>query len=233
MNGLELSKAYFEIYGYPMLREQFPDLLPSLAAGLTGSGSECFGYDDSVSRDHDYEPGFCLFLPDETIIDRSAAFRLERAYAKLPKEFMGLSRLQIQPVGGARHGVIRISDFFMEKVGSPDGALSPMQWLQLPDYALAEAVNGRLFLDSPCILSTIRERLARYPDDVRRKKMAAQILLMAQSGQYNYTRCLRHGETAAAQLTVFEFVRHCLQTIFLLNQTYMPYYKWSFRALRQ
>ncbi len=56
MTGLELSRAYFEEYGMPMLEEQFPDLLPFLAAGLFGSGSECFGYDDEVSQDHDFEP---------------------------------------------------------------------------------------------------------------------------------------------------------------------------------
>ena len=63
MNGLELSRAFFEECGRPMLEESFPSLLPYLAAGLCGSGSECFGYDDALSRDHDFEPGFLLFLP--------------------------------------------------------------------------------------------------------------------------------------------------------------------------
>ena len=52
MNGLELSRAFYETYGLPMLRTQFPELLPLLAVGLIGSGSECFGFDDEVSRDH-------------------------------------------------------------------------------------------------------------------------------------------------------------------------------------
>ena len=56
---------------------------------------------------------------------------------------------------------------------------------------------------------------------------------MAQSGPYNYSRCLHHGETGAAQLAVNEFVQHAMRAIFLLNDTYMPYYKWQFRALRQ
>ena len=81
MKGLELSEKYFEEYGQPMLEKEFPDILPYLAVGLFGSGSECFGYDDEVSRDHDFEPGFCIFLPDESVIDRRTAFQLERAYA--------------------------------------------------------------------------------------------------------------------------------------------------------
>ena len=59
MNGLELSHAFFETWGRPMLEKEFPQLLPYLAVGLFGQGSECFGFDDAVSRDHDFEPGFC------------------------------------------------------------------------------------------------------------------------------------------------------------------------------
>ena len=84
MQGLELSRAYFEAYGAPMLREQFPEWADRLAVGLVGSGSECFGWDDAVSQDHDFEPGFCIFLPEEELLDRQTEFRLERAYAKLP-----------------------------------------------------------------------------------------------------------------------------------------------------
>ena len=75
MKGLELSKAFYEEYGKEML-EEFPELLPYLAAGLAGSGSECFGYDDEISADHDLEPGFCIFLPGEEIVDRKSAFLL-------------------------------------------------------------------------------------------------------------------------------------------------------------
>ena len=232
MNGLEISKAYFEAYGAPMLREQFPDLMPLMAAGLTGSGSECFGYDDEISRDHDFEPGFCLFLPGEDRVSRQEAFRLERAYARLPREFMGLSRGLMQPVGGARRGVMRTAEFFSDKVGAPDGLLTPMQWLSTPDSALAEATNGALFYDGLGDVTRIRQALARYPEDVRRKKLAGNLLLMAQSGQYNYQRCIRHGETGAAQLAAVEFVRHTMQTVFLLNGVYQPYYKWCFRAMR-
>ena len=116
MKGLELSRSYFENFGKTML-EEFPDILPKIAAGLCGSGSECFGFDDDISRDHDFEPGFCIFLPSEETVDRRSAFLLERAYSKLPSEHMGVKRLKIQPVGGPRHGVMRIEDFFKARTG--------------------------------------------------------------------------------------------------------------------
>lgn len=232
MNGIELSRAYYEAYGAPMLREQFEPLLPLIAVGLAGSGSECYGYDDEISRDHDFEPGFCLFLPGEDRVDRATAFRLERAYAKLPRAFMGVSRAALAPVGGARRGVLRTADFFAAHAGAPDGALTPGQWLAARDYALAEAVNGEIFYDGLGEVTAIRARLAAYPRDVRLKKLAGNLLLMAQSGQYNYARCLRHGEAGAAQLAAIEFVQSAMRAVFLLNRVYEPYYKWRFRAMR-
>ncbi|MBR5571298.1 MAG: DUF4037 domain-containing protein [Oscillospiraceae bacterium] len=233
MKGLELSRAFFEAYGRPMLEQQFPALLPYLAVGRFGSGSECFGYDDEISRDHDFEPGFCIFLPGEDVVDRRTAFLLERAYAKLPREFMGLRRSLVTPVGGARQGVLRTSEFFSEKIGNSCGELSLYDWLRVPEYTLAECTNGALFLDNCGEVSAIRQRLASYPHDVRCKKLAGNLLLMAQAGQYNYSRCLAHGETAAAQLAINEFVNAALAVIFLLNERYLPFYKWRFRALRE
>ena len=61
MKGLELAKAYYEEYGRPMIQEKFPKYAERIAVGLAGEGSECFGYDDELSRDHDFEAGFCLW----------------------------------------------------------------------------------------------------------------------------------------------------------------------------
>ena len=232
MNGLELSRAFFEECGRPMLTEKFPELMPYLSAGLFGRGSECFGYDDAISHDHDFEPGFCLFLPEESVVDRRTAFLLERAYSKLPRTFRGVSRPVLQPVGGARRGVFRTAEFFQKLIGSPDETLDLRGWLSIPEQALAEATNGEIYFDSLGEVTRIRSGLHYFPEDVRRKKLAGHLLLMEQSGQYNFARCLSHGETGAAQLAAAEFVSSALSSVFLLNRSYQPYYKWRFRALR-
>ena len=232
MKGLELSKKYYEEHGKLMLQEHFPEIEHLIAVGLVGSGSDCYGYDDDISHDHDFEPGFCLFLPDESIIDEKTFFNLERAYSKLPKEFCGYKRSLVKPVGGSRNGVFRTKDFYNKKIGSPDGELTYEQWFSLPDYTLAEATNGEIFEDDFGEFTKIRNKLLNMPHDIFLKKLAGNLLLMAQSGQYNYPRILNRGETASAQLSLFEFSNAAMKVYFLLNGKYMPYYKWQFRALR-
>ena len=232
MKGLELSEKYYNEYGAEMLRKNFAEVEGKLAIGLVGSGSECFEYDDEVSQDHDFEPGFCIFIPDVSEVDEQTAFALSRAYAKLPDEFMGFKRLKLSPVGGSRHGVIRISEFYISKCGHPAGKLMPGNWLNVPEYSLAETVNGKVFVDNYGEFTRIRESLSYYPELIRLKKLSGYLLQMAQSGQYNYVRCIKRGENAAAQLALHTFTESALHVIFLLNKKYMPYYKWCFRALR-
>lgn len=232
MKGLELSRKFYEEYGKPMLENEFRDCFHLLAIGLVGSGSDCYGYDDEFSLDHDFEPGFCIFTPDTSVLDDKTFFRLERAYSKLPQEFMGYKRSLVKPVGGSRNGVFRTSDFYIKKVGSPDGNLSSEQWLSLPDFALLEATNGEIFCDNLGEFTKTRNEIKEYPRDIFLKKLAGNLLLMAQSGQYNYPRILKRGETGSAQLSLFEFTNAAIKCFFLLNNTYLPYYKWQFKALR-
>ena len=104
----------------------------------------------------------------------------------------------------------------------------------MPSHALLCASNGEVFSDPLGEFSAIRDvLLAGYPEDVRRKKLAAHAVMMAQSGQYNYPRLLKRGELGGAQLAVYEFVRHAISSIYLLNRRYEPFYKWAYRGLRE
>lgn len=232
MKGLELCEKFYNEYGSSILKDQFKDLLPFIAVGVAGSGSECLGFDDETSQDHDFEPGFCIFVPDEDIVTESQFFQLEKAYSKLPKEFMGYKRSTLSPVGGNRHGVIRTPQFFTSKAGTKNGKLDTYQWFNIPENSLLEAVNGKIFEDNYGEVTAIRNKLQYLPQEVRLKKLAGNILIMGQAGQYNYPRCIKRGDTAAAQLSVIEFVNSTINAIFLINEKYRPYYKWCFKALR-
>ena len=235
MRGIDAARQWYESAGAPMLEREFGDLVSRIAVGRAGHGSECFGYDDEVSRDHDYFTGFRLWITEED--EREFGFRLERAYLKLRKEFPpdgeGGGDPGSSQLGDAEDGVIAIPDFYRRHLGFPGAPENWRQWLYTPSHAFAEATNGAVFRDDLGVFSCIRDAILNcMPEDVRRKKIAARAVFMAQSGQYNYMRCLRHGEPGAAMLALGEFVRNAAEMVFLLNRKYAPYYKWVFRAMR-
>ena len=232
MKGLELARKYYESFGKELLEESFSDVKKYVCVGLFGEGSECYGFDDEVSCDHDFEPAFCVFIPDDVnLVSEKRAFELERAYSKLPKEFLGYKRQNVAPVGGQRHGVIRTGEFFEKKIGKKSRPLSLNEWVTIPSFYLSECTNGEIFDDYYGEVSNIRRYLSNMPKDATLKKLAGHLLLAAQSGQYNYPRCIEHKETGSAQMAAFEFVKNVLASIFLLNDKHMPYYKWQFRTL--
>lgn len=232
MRGIEISREFYLQYGKPMLEAEFSDVIDLIAIGLCGEGSECLGFDDEISRDHDFDAGFCLFIREED--EKKFGFRLERAYSKLPREFMGLKRSLLSPVGGNRHGVITVESFYTKHLGTPTAPDTVERWLYTPSASLLAASNGEVFCDPLGAFSSVREKLVSgYPEDIRRKKLAAHTVMMAQAGQYNYPRCIARGERGAAQLAVFEFVRHAISAIYLLNNKYEPFYKWAYRGMEK
>ena len=228
MKGLEEAKALYESKGREMIRSLFPAYEGRIAVGLAGHGSECFGFDDELSRDHDFVPGFCLWLTDGD--DLAVGARLAHAY----RELVTPGTAERSAMGEKKLGVLRTSDFYRRYTGCSGAPESPEHWLSLPSWALAEATNGEVWRDDLGEFSAIRETLLHgMPEDVRKKKIAARAAEMAQAGQYNYARCLAHGEAGAAQLALTEFVRSACSMVFLLNRAHAPYYKWIFRAMGQ
>ena len=230
MQGLELSRRYYEEYGLPMIKEQFAEYENRIAVGLAGMGSDCFGFDDEISRDHDFGAGFCLWLTDED--NELFGFELARAYSRLPKEFMGFEKGKSNYYANSRYGVKTISDFYLPMTGKKGAPETVWEWLNIPEHSLAAAVNGSIFRDDLGEFTKIRETiLYGMPEDIRLKKLSARAAIMAQSGQYNYPRCVAHGEKGAAALAVSEFVKNTVSLVYLINGKYAPFYKWALRGM--
>lgn len=226
------EKWYFELLA-PALEAELGEVSHRIAAGVAGRGSQCFGYDDEISCDHDYGIGLSLWLTDED--DLKYGIAIHRIYQKLhrelPEKFTASARSRH---GYDEHGVDTISAFYRRHTGFPGVPETLEQWLKTPAYAFAEAVNGKIFRDDPGIFSRIRKEIkSNMPEDVRLKKLSFHTVMAAQSGQYNFPRILKHGENGAAMLALSDFVRHAAEIIFLLNRTFAPYYKWLFRAMRE
>ena len=230
MKGLELAKQYWEEIALPAINAEFPELLDHAAFGLAGEGSECFGFDDDISRDHDWGPGFCIWMTDED--HRCLGLRATALYQSLPSIFQGYQRLnQIQQTMD-RTGVQTIGQFYERLLGIDHPPQTEQDWFFLPEQGLAAATNGVVFLDRPHIFTQFRSvLLSHYPTDVCLKKLAAHCALAAQAGQYNYVRCQKRNDSVSSILAASQFIEHVHSIVFLLNKAYKPYYKWSQKAM--
>lgn len=232
MKGLELSQKYYEAYGRQMIRTQFPEIADQAAVGLVGYGSECLGFDDEISSDHDYGSSFCIWLPRGTYLQCGS--QMQAAYDALPKEFMGCAARVEEEQGKGRVGVLCLEDFYLEILGRDGVPETDAEWFAVSEAALATATNGAVFED-PCGKFTgIREGLlAYYPKEVWRKKLAESLAKAAQAGQYNYARAMKRGERIAAEIALTEFVKEAMQIVYLLNKKYAPFYKWMHRGMQE
>lgn len=232
MQGLELARAFYTQCGEAMLKREFSAVLDRIAVGLAGQGSECGGYDDEISQDHDFSPGFIIWIPEED--EDKYGFRLSTAYDKLPKEFMGYPVEHRSRMGDGRKGVKTVEGFCRQFLGMSHAPENWREWMRIPSWALDQATNGEIWHDGLGRFSAVRETLLHgMPEDVRLKKLAAAAALMAQTGQYNYPRCMKHGEKGAAAIAVSEFAKQTVSLAYLLNRQHMPYYKWMFRGMEK
>ena len=229
MKGLELARKYYDTYMEDLLAA-VPEARGRFAAGLAGEGSQCFGFDDEISRDHDFGPGFCIWLTDADFA--SFGGKLQQAYDALPDNFVGFSRKSI--IARDRFGVMTIGDFYSRFTGFPEGVpASLIDWLFVAENQLAAATNGEIFQDDLGLFSGIRHSLLRfYPEDVRRKKIAARGAVMSQAGQYNLLRSIQRHDSVAATLALARFTEAAISMAHLLEGRYTPFYKWGFRSLQ-
>lgn len=117
--NLARCRMFYEKYGAPMIHEKFPEYEHLIAVGMVGEGSDCFGFDDEISKDHDYGIGFCMWLLMEDYQQIGEA--LQKEYDRLINEhyqrFMdnrGYAEDAVEMFLKKRRGVFEIRAFYEE-----------------------------------------------------------------------------------------------------------------------
>lgn len=229
VSGLALCREYFRAFGEPAIKKHFKDIIEHIAFGLAGEGSECLSFDDHISRDHDFGPGFCIWV-DDKVSDKDIK-RLEDFYSMLPKEYMGVKRLETLE-GKGRVGVIRIKDALKKATGFESLPKSEEQWQYTVDENLLLIVNGEIFLDEGGVMTSIRKAIrSSQPHYVYFNKLAMQLELMAKHGQYGYKRALERDDKTAAFIAKSEFIKAAMRAMHIVAGKYAPYNKWLRRSL--
>lgn len=211
--GLKNAQAFAEKVKSE-LAIHFPQIYSQACLALVGVGSECLGYDDAQSRDHDYKTRCQLFLPRESVNIYKTA---------LHKYFQNTSQGELI--------ICDISEFYKYYTFFEEGPKSIAEFRKVPTDCLRTATNGMVFYDAHGLFTQIRQRLLNYyPESLRRKRIVYCLNKLAQSGQYNYPRILQRGDYVGSELACTEFITYFIRLIHLLNYRYMPFYKWAAKS---
>lgn len=232
ISGMELASGFYRDFGRPALLSRFEPYMDRMTIGLVGEGSECFGFDDRLSMDHDYGPSFCIWLSHDLYEEIGPA--VAQVYDSLPRDYKNVSFGLRREQAAGRRGVIPTLPFYQKFLGNKVPPESALEWLAIPESYLAVATNGALFHSPDTEFVRIRKRLlAFYPEDVCKKKLAANLLKMAHAGQVNYERMAKREDPVAARLALDQFIEAAIRVLYLLNKQYCPYYKWMWRGLER
>lgn len=211
--GLELSRRFFEQEVEPALGSAYPELL--YGAALLGRGSEVLGFDDAVSRDHNWEPRVLIFLRPEDHSRNGEAIgqHLRRA---VPAQFAGQA---------TDYSIFTVQHFFRQHLEiDTDSDLEARDWLTLPEQRLRMITAGAVFRDQVG-LQSVRDRLSYYPHDVWLYLLAAgwwrvhpEINLVGRAGSV--------ADELGSALIGNQLVQDLMRLCFLMERQYAPYSKW-------
>lgn len=217
IKGLERAQLWWMLSIEPVVTRELPDLYPYMTAGLVGDGSDCFGFDDEISADHDTQTRVKIWLPDGAYSDLAAS-RILDATAHLSEGTISVES---------------VTEFYRRYTGLDWTPRNWSEWIAIPEKNLAAATNGDVFYDGGGRFQRRREALkSYYPEGVHLKLLEARVMTMGQAGQYNFPRCLSRGERVGAALAKARFMEAAISAVFLLNRQYCPFYKWAGRALK-
>ena len=231
MSGLAISRAYYEEIGKPMLTSEFAEYFERMAIGLFGEGSDCLGFDDAVSVDHDFGPGFAVWLSEEDYAQ--IGDKLQAAYDKLPKEWNGYRRTD-SAQGIGRTGVTTYTRYLERILGIDHLPQTEAEWIYVEEYALRAAVSGEMFHDPEgTFTEMLKELKNHYPAELATRKKMQEFAMYEQCGPYNYPRMVKRGDMAAANLLLAEAVEHAAKVLYLSRKVYAPHKKWLLRGLEE
>ena len=227
VNGLELCRRYYVTYVEPMLKKQFAPYFDRMTIGLVGEGSDCFGFDDPISADHDYGPDVCIWLPEDLYDQIGESVR--EAYAQLPKEFEGCFRT-VSPQGQGRRGVLRTSDFYKRLLVTD--CYEEIDFRTVEDSALAACTNGAIFKEADESFLQMRSKLEKgYPEDIIFLKIAQAAARFSQCGQYNLARMIKRDDLVSARIMWADCLKELMRLEHYLSGKYPPHDKWLFKSL--
>jgi hypothetical protein len=221
-SGIDLARAYWCRLVRPILDEHRPAV--PRAAGRIGTGSDVLGLDDEVSRDHDWGLRLQVFVPQSATTDVLTVLR-----DHLPDEFAGLPTRF--PLTGRAEPALAVDVLSVDELVSrtlgfdPRPGATPLDWLSLTGQAALEITSGAVFEDSDEVLTSLRQALAWYPDDVWRYVVACDWQRIDRELPI-LGRAADRGDELGSRIVAARLADITMDLAFLLCRRWPPYSKW-------
>ena len=224
ITGAQLAAAFH--------RDVVQPLLPyAYAAARLGSGSDVLGYDDAMSRDHDWGCRLTVLVDESSSavipqIRRILAEHLPSEYAGHPVRFpVTWDRTDTHNVE-----VATVHGFAASRLGTRP-PLDALDWLTVSGQGVLEVVGGPVFHDETTELGPLRAALRWYPPDVDRYTIASLWSQIAQR-LHMVGRTAERGQDLQSRLLCAQIAGKLSHLAFLVHRQWMPYAKWREARLR-
>ena len=235
MQGIDLSRGFYTDIVRPWLSQAAPDLRYS--AALIGYGSELLGFDDELSRDHNWGPRVHIIVSRDQF-DQHARRLVDDFSKTVPATYRGEPigwRSRPHPAangpeaaGAIEHGLeFHTLEARLEAhvaLRSVEN-LTNLQWLAFAEQKLLAFTAGAVFHDDDNRLTKARATLAYFPDDVWLYKIACQWRRIAEEQAF-VGRAGSVGDDLGSRVIAARLVRDVMRMAFLLERRYAPYSKW-------
>lgn len=211
IKGLELSESFFNENKALLFKKIPSNAIEYITIGLFGFGSECYGVDDEISEDHDFDQGFIILVEDS--VPLTDFLKIKQAYDCLPKLYKRFCLLN-----QTKHGVHYMKEY-LNYLGVNDIK-------NISDESKALLLNGKHFYQG--FASTFAN--LRY--DIRKNSnydflidLSLKALEINKYIPYNLKRSLDRGDLYTFKSLKNNLVNHLIEFYYIYHKMYLPHDK--------
>lgn len=211
IKGLELSESFFNENKALLFKKIPSNAIEYITIGLFGFGSECYGVDDEISEDHNFDQGFIILVEDS--VPLTDFLKIKQAYDCLPKLYKRFCLLN-----QTKHGVHYMKEYL--------NYLGVNVIKNISDESKALLLNGKLFYQG--FASTFAN--LRY--DIRKNSnydflidLSLKALEINKYIPYNLKRSLDRGDLYTFKSLKNNLVNHLIEFYYIYHKMYLPHDK--------
>ena len=179
-----------------------------ICIGLFGPGSECYGADDCISMDHDYEVGFVVVCDDD--IDEDVFDKLVLNYNLLEKEYEDEIIVKLD-----KHGVFHYSDYVNNYLYNNNSLIT----------------NGKIFFNKKSQFYDLRNKIINKIKYDRLPNIANKTLEINQIINYNIERLRIREDYSSIEILNNHLVDRLIEYGYILDNKAIPHEKLQLKLL--